>query len=350
MTTGALPGGIVNAMTVDVEDYFQVSAFDRIVSRASWGERESRVAANTRRLLELFDESGVRATFFVLGWVADRAPELVREIAAAGHEIASHGYNHQLLYTLTPKQFRDDVREARSALEQIAGCPVVGFRAPSYSVTTSTLWALDILIEEGYLYDASIFPMHHDRYGIPDAPRHPHMMKRRAGTLLEIPASTVRLGGVNLPIAGGGYFRLLPYAWTRWGIRRVNRVERAARDLLPASLGNRPRTAAAGRGQRHAHAPLRRPWTHDRPAAAAAARLQVRLRRVGVAICVRTSRHRARSMAPFNSIPLPISADVRPTLFVVVDTEEEFDWSAPLVAERDPRQRDPSRGEAAAAD
>ena len=213
-------------MSVDVEDYFQVSAFDRIVSRASWGERESRVAANTRRLLQLFDRAEVRATFFVLGWVAERAPDLVREIAAAGHEIACHGYHHQLLYTLTPKQFREDVREARLALEQIAGCPVVGFRAPSYSVTSSTLWALDILVEEGYLYDASIFPVHHDRYGIPDAPRHPHMMKRRTGTLLEIPASTVRLGGVNLPIAGGGYFRLLPYAWTRWGIHHVNRVER----------------------------------------------------------------------------------------------------------------------------
>jgi polysaccharide deacetylase family protein (PEP-CTERM system associated) len=226
VTIGRSPAGIVNAMSVDVEDYFQVSAFDRIVSRASWGERESRVAANTRRLLQLFDRAGVRATFFVLGWVAERAPDLVREIAAAGHEIACHGYHHQLLYTLTPKQFREDVREARLALEQIAGCPVVGFRAPSYSVTSSTLWALDILVEEGYLYDASIFPVHHDRYGIPDAPRHPHMMKRRTGTLLEIPASTVRLGGVNLPIAGGGYFRLLPYAWTRWGIHHVNRVER----------------------------------------------------------------------------------------------------------------------------
>jgi polysaccharide deacetylase family protein (PEP-CTERM system associated) len=219
-------GEIVNAMTVDVEDYFQVSAFDRIVSRASWGERESRVVGNTRRLLEMFDRSGVRATFFILGWVADRAPDLVREIAGAGHEIACHGYHHQLLYTLTPKQFREDVREAKRTLEQMAGVPVVGFRAPSYSVTTSTLWALDILVEEGYRYDASIFPVHHDRYGIPDAPRHPHMMNRPAGSLLEIPASTVRLGGVNLPIAGGGYFRLLPYAWTRWGMRRVNRVER----------------------------------------------------------------------------------------------------------------------------
>jgi polysaccharide deacetylase family protein (PEP-CTERM system associated) len=216
---------IVNAMTVDVEDYFQVSAFDRVVSRASWGERESRVVANTQRLLELFDRFGIRATFFVLGWVADRAPDLVRQVVAAGHEIACHGYHHQLIYTLTPKQFREDVREAKGTLEQMAGCSVVGFRAPSYSVTASTLWALDILIEEGYRYDASIFPVHHDRYGIPNAPRHPHVLKRLAGSLLEIPASTVRLGGVNLPIAGGGYFRLLPYAWTRWGIRRVNCVE-----------------------------------------------------------------------------------------------------------------------------
>jgi polysaccharide deacetylase family protein (PEP-CTERM system associated) len=217
---------MINAMTIDVEDYFQVSAFDRVVSRASWTARESRVVGNTERLLELFDRSGVRATFFVLGCVADRAPDLVRQIAASGHEIACHGYHHQLLYNLTPKQFREDVREAKCALEQIAGVPVVGYRAPSYSVTASTLWALDILVEEGYLYDASIFPVHHDRYGIPDAVRHPHMMQRPAGPLLEIPASTVRLGGVNLPIAGGGYFRLLPYAWTRWGIRRVNRVER----------------------------------------------------------------------------------------------------------------------------
>lgn len=218
---------IVNAMSVDVEDYFQVSAFEHVVSRDCWGQQESRVVANTERLLELFDDAGVRSTFFVLGWVADRAPQLVRRIAAGGHEIASHGYHHQILYNLTPKQFREDVREAKITLEQAAGCPVVGYRAPSYSVTTSSLWALDVLIEEGYQYDASIFPIHHDRYGIPDAARHAHVMKRPAGALVEVPASTVRLGGINLPVAGGGYFRLLPYSWTRWGIRRVNRVEHA---------------------------------------------------------------------------------------------------------------------------
>jgi polysaccharide deacetylase family protein (PEP-CTERM system associated) len=217
---------VVNAMSVDVEDYFQVSAFDRVVSRADWCSFQSRVVQNTHRLLDLFDEAGIRATFFVLGWVADRFPALVRRIASAGHEVASHGYNHQLLYSLTPEQLREDVRSAKSALENTIGAPVVGFRAPSYSVITSSLWALDILIEEGYLYDTSIFPIHHDRYGIPGAPRHLHRIERPHGTLWEMPASTVRLGRLNVPIAGGGYFRLLPYGWTRWGIRRVNRVER----------------------------------------------------------------------------------------------------------------------------
>ena len=215
---------IVNAMSVDVEDYFQVSAFDTVVSRASWDTRESRVVQNTDRLLDLFARQGVRATFFVLGWVAERFPALVRDIAARGHEIASHGYHHQLLYTLTPEQFRDDVRSAKAALESASGGSVVGYRAPSFSIITSSLWALDVLMEEGYIYDASIFPVHHDRYGIPDAKRHVHRLERAAGPIIEVPASTVRVGGVNLPIAGGGYFRLLPYAWTRWGIGRVNRV------------------------------------------------------------------------------------------------------------------------------
>jgi len=219
-------GAIVNAMTVDVEDYFQVSAFDRVVSRSRWDVLESRVSRNTDRVLELFDSANVRGTFFVLGWVAERFPALVRRIADLGHEVASHGYNHQLVYLLTPRQFRDDIRAAKNAIENAAGVEVVGYRAPSYSVIQSSLWTLDVLIEEGFVYDASIFPIHHDRYGIPDSPRHPHVLQRTAGSVLEVPGSTVRLGGVNLPIGGGGYFRQFPYAWTKWGIDRVNRLER----------------------------------------------------------------------------------------------------------------------------
>ena len=217
---------IVNAMTVDVEDYFQVSAFDNVVSRARWDTFESRVSDNTDRLLELFNRANVRSTFFVLGWVAERFPALVRRIADLGHEVASHGYNHQLVYTLTPRQFRDDVRASKAVIEDAAGVRVVGYRAPSYSVIESSLWALDVLIEEGFVYDSSIFPIHHDRYGIPDSPRHPYVLWRDGGSILEVPGSTVRLGRVNLPIGGGGYFRHFPYAWTKWGIDRVNRIER----------------------------------------------------------------------------------------------------------------------------
>jgi polysaccharide deacetylase family protein (PEP-CTERM system associated) len=219
-------GTMVNAMTVDVEDYFHVSAFDTIVSRASWDGFDSRVSRNTDRLLELFDRAGVRGTFFVLGWVAERYPALVRRIAEQGHEVASHGYHHQLLYMLTPQQFREDIRTAKAAIENACGRAVLGFRAPSYSMIQSSMWAIDILIEEGHAYDSSIFPIHHDRYGIPDSPRHPYTLNRAGGSLLELPGSTVRVAGVNLPIAGGGYFRQLPYAWTRWGIDRVNKVER----------------------------------------------------------------------------------------------------------------------------
>jgi polysaccharide deacetylase family protein (PEP-CTERM system associated) len=221
-----IPAPIVNAMSVDVEDYFQVSAFDQVVPRASWDQRESRVVANTERLLALFDEAGVRSTFFVLGWVAERHPALVRRIAALGHEIASHGYGHQLVYDLTVDQFRDDVRRSKALLESTAGTAVLGYRAPSYSVVERSLWALDVLIEEGYVYDSSIFPIHHDRYGIPDAPRHAHVRASAAGSILEAPGSTVRCGRVNIPVGGGGYFRLLPYSVTRWGFSRLNTVER----------------------------------------------------------------------------------------------------------------------------
>lgn len=212
----------VNAMTVDVEDYFHASAFDRVVSRAGWDSMESRVVRNTHALLNLFNARNVRGTFFVLGWVAGKFPSLVRDIAAYGHELASHGYHHQLVYTLTPDQFRDDVRRAKHTIEQIAGVEVRGYRAPSFSIVKQSLWALDVLIEEGYAYDASIFPIRHDRYGIADAPRHAHVIQRPSGSIVELPSSTVRVGGANYPIAGGGYFRLFPYSVTRWGMTQVN--------------------------------------------------------------------------------------------------------------------------------
>lgn len=217
---------VVNAMSIDVEDYFQVSAFDGVVPRESWEARESRVVANTERLLELFQESGVRATFFVLGWVGQRQPALIKRIAGLGHEIASHGFEHRLVYDQTPAQFRDDVRRSKDMLESTAGVAVRGYRAPSFSVVERSLWALEVLIEEGFAYDASIFPIRHDRYGIPGAPRHTHVRTTGAGTIIEVPGSTVRCAGVNIPIAGGGYFRLLPYAVTRWGFHRLNNGER----------------------------------------------------------------------------------------------------------------------------
>ena len=219
---------VLNAMTVDVEDYFHVSAFDGVLPRSRWDSIESRVVANTERILEIFQDTDVRATFFVLGWVAERYPGLVRRIAAAGHELASHGYAHRLVYDLTPAMFREDIRRSKIVMEQAAGVAVRGYRAPSYSVTPRSLWALDILIDEGFTYDASIFPIHHDRYGIPLSPRHPYRINRECGEILEAPASTVRWGPFNFPVAGGGYFRILPYEWTRWGISRINRDERRA--------------------------------------------------------------------------------------------------------------------------
>ncbi len=218
-------GSILNAMTIDVEDYFQVSAFDASVSRDAWETLPSRVVANTERLLRLFDEFGVKATFFVLGWVADRCPALVKNIAASGHEMASHGYGHRLIYEQTPDEFREDVRRAKRLVEDLSGQAVRGYRAPSFSITKQSLWALDVLVEEGYTYDASIFPIRHDRYGIPDAPRHVYAVPRASGSLTEAPPSTVAVGPLKLPVAGGGYFRLLPYQWTRWGINRINRQE-----------------------------------------------------------------------------------------------------------------------------
>jgi polysaccharide deacetylase family protein (PEP-CTERM system associated) len=217
---------VVNAMTIDVEDYFHVSAFERTVQRERWDSFDSRVCNNTVRLLDMFAEAGTRATFFVLGWVAERFPALVGRIASGGHEIASHGFAHRLVYEQTRDEFASDLRRAKAALEDACGAAIVGYRAPSYSITNRSMWAIDVLIEQGYVYDASVYPIHHDRYGIPDAPRHPYLIRRPHGSIWEFPGSTVRLAGQNLPIGGGGYFRLLPYAWTRLGIWRVNNAER----------------------------------------------------------------------------------------------------------------------------
>jgi len=216
---------IVNALTIDVEDYFHVSVFDGLVPRSSWSTLESRVERNTDRLLGMLAEHDIRGTFFVLGWVAERHPDLIRRIAAASHEIASHGHGHRLVYDQTPQAFRADVRHAKRLLEDATGAAVLGYRAPSYSIVPRSLWALDVLMEEGYTYDASIFPIRHDRYGIAVSARQPYMIQRERGAILEAPASTARLGPMNLPIAGGGYFRILPYAWTHWGISRVNTRE-----------------------------------------------------------------------------------------------------------------------------
>jgi len=217
---------ILNAMSVDVEDYFQVSVFDDLVPRDQWEARESRVCANTERLLAIFAETDVRATFFVLGWVADRFPDLIRRIASLGHEVASHGYGHRLVYEQSVAAFREDVRRAKATLEATIGSPVLGYRAPSYSITRRSLWAIDVLIEEGHLYDASIFPIHHDRYGIPGSPRRPFLIHRACGSIVEAPPSTVRVGPLTIPVAGGGYFRIVPYEVTRWGISQLNNHQR----------------------------------------------------------------------------------------------------------------------------
>lgn len=273
-STPAAQSAIVNAMTIDVEDYFQVSAFDRVVARPDWDRFESRVVKNTERLLQIFSDHSVSATFFVLGWVAERYPALVARIAAAGHEIASHGYAHRLVYDQAPGEFREDVRRAKAVIEETSGQRVRGYRAPSYSITTRSLWALDVLLDEGHEYDSSIFPIRHDRYGIPRSPRHPYVLSRGGGSLVEAPASTVRLGPMNLPVAGGGYFRILPYPWTRWGIARVNRHE--GRSVIfylhPWEIDpDQPRLAAGGlsrfrhyRNLRKTEDRLRRLLTHFR--------------------------------------------------------------------------------------
>ena len=219
------PDTIINAMTIDVEDYFQVSAFAPYIARSEWGERECRVERNVDRLLEILSAHDTKATFFTLGWIAERYPELIRRIVREGHELASHGYGHQRASDLSEGEFLEDIRRAKGILEDIGGQEVSGYRAPSFSIGPANLWAFDCLSRAGHRYSSSIYPIRHDHYGMPDAPRFAYRVKPE---LLEVPITTLRMFRRNLPSSGGGYFRLLPYPVSRWMIKRVHEVDRQA--------------------------------------------------------------------------------------------------------------------------
>ena len=210
---------ITNALTIDVEDYFQVSAFAPYIARSEWDQRECRVVRNVSRILDLLAAQGTQATFFTLGWIAERYPDLIRRIVREGHELASHGYGHERASDLDEAAFSQDIRRAKALLEDLSGTAVTGYRAPSFSIGTGNLWAFDCLARAGYLYSSSIYPIRHDHYGMPDSPRFAYRVD--AG-LLEVPITTLRVFNRNLPSSGGGYFRLLPYALSRWMLRRVN--------------------------------------------------------------------------------------------------------------------------------
>jgi polysaccharide deacetylase family protein (PEP-CTERM system associated) len=223
-----LAPAITNALTIDVEDYFQVSAFAPYIRRDEWDARECRVERNVGRILELLAERDVKATFFTLGWLAERYPQLVRRIIAEGHELASHGYGHERASDLDEAAFTADVTRAKAILEDLGGQPVLGYRAPSFSIGSGNLWAFDVLSRAGYRYSSSIYPIRHDHYGMPDSPRFAYRVGSSGRGLLEVPVTTLRLMNRNLPSSGGGYFRLLPYALSRWMIGSVNREDRQA--------------------------------------------------------------------------------------------------------------------------
>lgn len=215
---------MINAFSVDVEDYFQVGAFVRTISPDDWENWESRVVGNTRKILDILDSAPtpVKATFFVLGWIAEKHPELVPEIAARGHEIASHGFAHRLVYEMNEDEFREDVQRTRKLLQDQSGQSVTGYRAPSFSIVNRTPWAHRILVESGYLYDSSVFPIHHDLHGNADAPREVHEIETEAGKIVEFPPAVIRRFGQNLPTGGGGYFRFFPYGITARWLRSIN--------------------------------------------------------------------------------------------------------------------------------
>ncbi|WP_335338587.1 XrtA system polysaccharide deacetylase [Paucibacter sp. KCTC 42545] len=209
-------------MTIDVEDYFQVSAFAPYIARSDWDGRECRVERNIGRILALLDERQTKATFFTLGWIAERYPQLVRDIVAGGHELASHGYGHERVSDLNPQTFAEDIGRAKKLLEDLGGQAVLGYRAPSFSIGERNLWAFDTLLEQGYRYSSSVYPIQHDHYGMPDSPRFAYPVREG---LLEVPVTTLRKFNRNFPSSGGGYFRLLPYALSRWMIRQVNEID-----------------------------------------------------------------------------------------------------------------------------
>ena len=216
-----------NALSVDVEDWFQVGAFETVIERANWDSLDCRVERNTDAVLGLFSDARVTGTFFTLGWVAERYPNLIRRIADAGHEVASHGWDHKRVFTMTPQAFAADIARARSVLEQLSGQPVTGYRAPSFSIDARTPWAHEVLSETGYAYSSSVAPVVHDHYGWPEAPR--FAFKPVAGSdLIELPVTTARFAGRTLAAGGGGFFRLLPYAFSRWAVRQVNGEKRPA--------------------------------------------------------------------------------------------------------------------------
>lgn len=218
-----------HCLSFDIEEHFQVAAFDSPARRRQWQSLESRVERNTERILECLDDHHVKATMFVLGWVAERYPQLIRRMVKAGHEIASHGYGHDLVTVLTRDQFREDVKRAKAILEDITGLPVLGYRAPTFTITQETLWALPILLEEGYAYDSSIFPVYHDQYGIPGANPSPHLLSTHSGTLWEVPPSTCKIAWTRVPVAGGGYFRFFPL-WLL--LQLMRKVEREGESLV----------------------------------------------------------------------------------------------------------------------
>ena len=211
-----------NALTFDVEEYFHVSAYSDHVRPEDWRSYPSRVGASVTKILDLLDQHNCRATFFSLGWIAENRPEVIRQIAARGHEIACHSFRHRRVFELTPEEFREDTRCAKEILEDVSGTPVFGYRAPSFSITSKSQWAIEILAELGFAYDSSVFPVRHLNYGMPRAPRSPFRIDTRYGPIVEFPMSTLDLGGVRAPFGGGAYLRLLPYRYTLWGIRYVN--------------------------------------------------------------------------------------------------------------------------------